>query len=206
MTTYYQVYVPGTPGDPGTPPKYQRTDQIGWGSGAVSIPIVSGDGGYQFTVTKASAGVVIGIADSYSGVGYTSIPHALYFSRGTLALMEFGKQGKSLGTYESADVFKILRVGTKVSILKNGIFVAGMPSMVSGDFYLAAATYMEGDSVVGAMKVAASPGGYSNGGDDTPGPTVIGELAYDEKGDRKNAALTLYTFKGGERAKLAVIR
>ena len=33
-----------------------------------------------------------------------------------------------------------------------------------------------------------------------------GNIEFDEKGDRKNAALTLYTFKGGERAKLAVIR
>ena len=33
-----------------------------------------------------------------------------------------------------------------------------------------------------------------------------GKVEFDEKGDRKNAALTLYTFKGGERARLAVIR
>lgn len=33
-----------------------------------------------------------------------------------------------------------------------------------------------------------------------------GQVAFDEKGDRKNAALTLYTFKAGQRLKLAVIR
>jgi branched-chain amino acid transport system substrate-binding protein len=33
-----------------------------------------------------------------------------------------------------------------------------------------------------------------------------GNVAFDEKGDRKNAALTLYTFKAGQREKLAVIR
>ena len=33
-----------------------------------------------------------------------------------------------------------------------------------------------------------------------------GNVEFDEKGDRKNAALTLYTFKAGERVKLAVIR
>ena len=33
-----------------------------------------------------------------------------------------------------------------------------------------------------------------------------GNIAFDEKGDRKNAALTLYTFKQGQRQKLAVIR
>lgn len=33
-----------------------------------------------------------------------------------------------------------------------------------------------------------------------------GHVEFDEKGDRKNAALTLYTFKDGQRVKLAVIR
>lgn len=33
-----------------------------------------------------------------------------------------------------------------------------------------------------------------------------GSIAFDEKGDRKNAALTLYTFRAGQREKLAVIR
>ena len=35
---------------------------------------------------------------------------------------------------------------------------------------------------------------------------VTGDIAFDEKGDIKNGALTLYTYKGGERAQLAVVR
>ena len=35
---------------------------------------------------------------------------------------------------------------------------------------------------------------------------VTGNIAYDEKGDLKNAALTLYTYKGAEKVKLAVVR
>ena len=35
---------------------------------------------------------------------------------------------------------------------------------------------------------------------------VTGTIAFDEKGDIKNGALTLYTYKGGKRAELAVIR
>jgi len=35
---------------------------------------------------------------------------------------------------------------------------------------------------------------------------VTGKIAFDEKGDIKNGALTLMTYKGGERTKLAVIR
>ena len=33
-----------------------------------------------------------------------------------------------------------------------------------------------------------------------------GKVVFDDKGDRQNAALTLYTFKAGQREKLAVIR
>jgi branched-chain amino acid transport system substrate-binding protein len=35
---------------------------------------------------------------------------------------------------------------------------------------------------------------------------VTGTIAFDEKGDIKNGALTLYTYKGGKRSELAVIR
>jgi len=35
---------------------------------------------------------------------------------------------------------------------------------------------------------------------------VTGNIAFDEKGDIKNGALTLFTYKGGERAQIAVVR
>jgi branched-chain amino acid transport system substrate-binding protein len=35
---------------------------------------------------------------------------------------------------------------------------------------------------------------------------VTGNIAFDEKGDIKNGALTLYTYKGGKKQALAVIR
>ena len=35
---------------------------------------------------------------------------------------------------------------------------------------------------------------------------VTGDIVFDEKGDIKNGALTLYTYKGGERTQLAVVR
>ena len=35
---------------------------------------------------------------------------------------------------------------------------------------------------------------------------VTGTIAFDEKGDIKNGALTLYTYKGGAREQLAVVR
>ena len=35
---------------------------------------------------------------------------------------------------------------------------------------------------------------------------VTGPIAFDEKGDIKNGALTLFTYKGGKREQLAVVR
>ena len=35
---------------------------------------------------------------------------------------------------------------------------------------------------------------------------VTGSIAFDEKGDIKNGALTLYTYKGGKREQIAVVR
>ena len=35
---------------------------------------------------------------------------------------------------------------------------------------------------------------------------VTGPIAFDEKGDIKNGALTLYTYKGGQRTQIAVVR
>ena len=35
---------------------------------------------------------------------------------------------------------------------------------------------------------------------------VTGKIAFDNKGDIKNGALTLYTFKGGQRSQIAIVR
>jgi branched-chain amino acid transport system substrate-binding protein len=35
---------------------------------------------------------------------------------------------------------------------------------------------------------------------------VTGDISFDEKGDIKNGALTLYTFKAGKRDQIAVVR
>ena len=37
-------------------------------------------------------------------------------------------------------------------------------------------------------------------------PGVTGVISFDSKGDLKNGALTLFTFKGGNRAELAIVR
>ena len=71
--------------------------------------------------------------------------------------------------------------------------------------YVYDATMVMGDAMVKAnsidpakyLPVLAKTSGYKG---------VTGTISFDVKGDIKNGALTLYTYKGGERAELAVIR
>jgi branched-chain amino acid transport system substrate-binding protein len=71
--------------------------------------------------------------------------------------------------------------------------------------YVYDATMVMGDAMVKAnsidpakyLPVLAKTSGYKG---------VTGTISFDAKGDIKNGALTLYTYKGGERAELAVIR
>lgn len=53
---------------------------------------------------------------------------------------------------------------------------------------------------------SADPAKYLQALKETNYQGVTGTIAFDEKGDIKNGALTLYTFRGGERVPLAVIR
>ena len=62
--------------------------------------------------------------------------------------------------------------------------------------------------MVEAMKAAdsADPAKYLPKLKATNYKGVTGQIAFDEKGDIKNGALTLYTYKGGKRSEIAVIR
>lgn len=62
--------------------------------------------------------------------------------------------------------------------------------------------------MVEAMKAADSsdPVKYLPKLKETNYKGVTGQIAFDEKGDIKNGALTLYTYKGGKRSEIAVIR
>ena len=149
----YVIYHPGTPGTPATPGRYVTTP-LAWDSGAVSIPLIStDDGGYEFKVPVGTVGAVVGITSAYSGSGYLTIPHALYFSHGVVQVMEYGSAIATLEPYLSTDVFVILRIGSRVHFFRNGVKEFDRPNLVFGTFYLAATMFSPGDTVVDA-KVA----------------------------------------------------
>jgi branched-chain amino acid transport system substrate-binding protein len=71
--------------------------------------------------------------------------------------------------------------------------------------YVYDATMVMADAMVKAgsadpkvyLPVLAKTSGYKG---------VTGTISFDEKGDIKNGALTLYTYKGGNREQIAVVR
>ena len=157
------IYHPGTPGSPGTPDQLIDVDLIGWSSGAVSIPTITGDGGYEFKVPADAVGVVCGLAGSFVGTGYRTIAHALYFTRGSVVLMEYGEQVDDLGGYLTGDKFVLWREGGNVAIFRNGVLESVRPQLVHSTFRLASSLYMNGDTIVDAKvaSMAASFGSLS---------------------------------------------
>ena len=160
-----RIWVPGKPGTPGTPATISETNKTGWSSGAVSIPILSGNGGYEFFVPASVVGVVCGLAGHFAGIGYRSIDHALYFSRGSFSLMEFGATVQELGTYGGSDKFVMWRQGADVFVSQNGVLIARRPSTLDASFRLASSMYLKGDTIVNAKVAAIIAGvGTAEGG------------------------------------------
>ena len=155
------IYHPGTPGRPGTPDQLIDVDLVGWSSGAVSIPTITGDGGYEFKVPADAVGVVCGLAGSFVGTGYRTIAHALHFTRGSVVLMEYGEQVDDLGNYLTGDKFVLWREGGNVAIFRNGVLESVRPQLVHSTFRLASTLYMNGDTIVDA-KVASMQAAFGS--------------------------------------------
>lgn len=145
-----EIWHPGTPAVPAIPARYVETSGPGWASGAVSIPITTGDGGYKWSIPASVVGVFIGLASKYPGSGYFGIEHALLFSRGVVDIYERGQKLGTLGSYVSGDEFTMFRQAGRVWFLKNGVKEYDRPSLLTGSFRLAATEYLTGDTVVDA--------------------------------------------------------
>lgn len=144
------IYYPEIKGVPGVPSRWEDQDARGWLSGSVSIPIIAANGGYEFKIPAQVVGVIIGLADTYSGIGYGSIAHALYFSHGTVVLLEYGRQIAVLDSYGTNDKFVLWRGNGRVYMLQNGVKISDRPQLIHGPFRLASTLYMKSDAVVDA--------------------------------------------------------
>lgn len=154
MAQYCYPGSPGTTAQPAIPPTPGQLTiayNAGWNAGGRSVDSVIGDGGYSFRVNTSAVGVIVGLNDADEGYGYHEMEHALYFTHGAVQAYAGGVFAASLGYYTHTDVFSILRVGSEVRYLKNGLLLRTVPSTLGGSFFLDASMYLAGDSVYDAV-------------------------------------------------------
>ncbi len=136
----------GTPGSPGRPPT-ERSFQLGWNAGAVSIGVIAENEMLQFSVDVTAVGVVVGLNDYNEGAGYLEMEHALYFHNKTVQVMESGVVKSAPVAYVTADVFTFARVGTAVRYFKNTTKLYTSTVQAIGDRIVDASLFMGGDKV-----------------------------------------------------------
>lgn len=144
----YQPYIPAKPAVPATPASIVRSLNIGWNSGARSIPSLQGMGGFCFKVPSSVTGVVLGLGTSDPDGGITSMGPSLHLINGVANAMWAGEVRKNLGAFDSNTEWLIFRDHAGlVSILKDGESKYSFSASYIGTVFLDTSLYSAGDSV-----------------------------------------------------------
>lgn len=168
----------GTPGTPGSAGSPAHTDlQVGWNSGAVSIPSLPGNAQYTFSIRPDAVGVVSGFNSSNEGVSYFEIDHGMYLRSGKGTVIEAGKE--IAGTdfyYGQSDVLAVVRIGNGVRYYKGTtlLYTSLVPSY--GTVYADCSLYMGGDQILDAALTSVVDGpkyGASSGSGNGTLPTIF---------------------------------
>lgn len=147
-TTY-----PATPGRPAAPARVDVSDNYGWNSGANSVDTFDGDVELVFSGQQRVVGAAIGITSDREPVGPKDrLTHAFYFfqSQGgqrMFQLMEAGRAMTPAEPYDSADEFRMQRVGNTVTYLRNNRVLLTSLARSHGEVSAGCAMYSAGDSV-----------------------------------------------------------
>jgi hypothetical protein len=123
---------------------------LGWNAGAVSLPSLMGDGMASVSVRVDSTGVVTGlneITDS-GGSDYFEISYGLYFSKGSVKVMESGVAKSSSLIYNSTDLFTITRTNGLVFYAKNTAVFYQSQATSTAELVLDASLYAGGDCII----------------------------------------------------------
>jgi hypothetical protein len=116
--------VPATPGTPGTQAELIADYRLGWNAGGTSIPVLGGDGYYEFKVWPGAVGVVAGLADRNESFDYREVTHGFYCSQGIARVIESGHQLSGGYFYNDTTVFRVQRNGSVVSYWINDVLQA----------------------------------------------------------------------------------
>lgn len=125
-----QAFQPPTPAIAPTPSAIATDFQLGWNSGARSIPMLLNSGRAEFKAPWGITGCVAGLNDADTGPGYVEIEHAWYVSKGRAKVFESGVQAYNHGAYADGDLFAVERIGSTITYKVNGttVYTSAVPS------------------------------------------------------------------------------
>jgi len=125
-----QAFQPPTPAIAPTPSAIATDFQLGWNSGARSIPMLLNSGRAEFKAPWGITGCVAGLNDADTGPGYVEIEHAWYVSKGKAKVFESGVQAYNHGAYADGDLFAVERIGSTITYKVNGsvVYTSAIPS------------------------------------------------------------------------------
>lgn len=169
MTLVYHPAVAAvapTPGVPGTAAQLTHDFNLGWNTGAVSTGVLTASGAYRFSVGGAVQGIVTGLNDTSTGVGYAEIDYAFYISHGKALIYEKGAAKTAAFIYSAGDEFVVQRRGPTVSYFIAGALVYTSLAPSNGLLVADISIYAGGDSVVNPSLTAEvlGPSGTGGGG------------------------------------------
>jgi hypothetical protein len=123
---------------------------LGWNAGAELIENFSGDGYFEFSVSAAVVGAVVGLNTNNAGTDYFEISHGFKCARGKYKVIEVGAEVHSGGGYTSTTAFRIQRNGTQVRYFVDGalVYTSALPS--ASAVVLDCSLYSGGDSILSA--------------------------------------------------------
>ncbi len=132
---------------------YKNTTQPDrWGnSGAASIQqLPAGQSGWiQFITTEPSTSRVLGLSAVNVDADFTSIDYAFHQDAGNLLIVERGAQKKSLGSFRPGEVLYIVRSGSNIVYLRNGVVVYRSDVLSTGPLMIDVALYSKGATLAG---------------------------------------------------------
>ena len=147
-TTY-----PGIPDEPGRPGRIERSNNIGWNSGANSIEELNGSVRVAFDIGLV-VGVVLGFTPNRgSSADHTRITHGFLFSQDgsgqpQYRIMESGVARSSNAPYTpNTTQFEIRRVQGAVQYLVDGVRVYASRVALNGQVLVGTTMYATGDTV-----------------------------------------------------------
>lgn len=136
----------GSAAIPATPQTLRIKFNLGWNSSARSMDSLLASGRYDFVASEGSLGVVSGLTDTPSPVGYNSIKYGLYANKGKVSVVESGVVKTSLFSAPGS-VLSVRRMGFSVDYLIDGVSVYASKVPSVGVLVASAFLYSAGDIV-----------------------------------------------------------